>query len=618
MSGVLKAIGRIAGTVAQVAAFIPGMQGFAAIAALVSVTANVGASLLAKPPPARGSVTQLLIAVDPPTPYVMGEGYYAGVLRYQRSYGATLKKVPNPYRFKAVVYSGGGPIESITPWVDQGAVSSWYSGFLYTTTRLGSCPDTALVPQWSGAPGWDSTSKLSGKASIGWSLMFDKDGKRFASGEPQLGAYGKWVKVYDPRKDSTRSGGSGSHRLGVESTYEWSENPALHAGTYAFGRYQNGRRVFGIGLPSEGINWENVAAWATVCDLNGWKLFGPIFEPGDRWANLRDIAAAGGGEPIPGAGPLTFHYSAPRVALDTITVQDLLADEPRSVVAMTAWAQRLNTIIPKYRSPAHNWEMVQADPVQISSYVTEDGEIKQAEWAFNLVKGANQAAQLARYRLEDSREMQPIELPCTLRLRDYRVGDCLNLDLLDELGLDGPAVIVKRRFDPQKMAVYLTLMTETPGKHPYALGQTGTAPPTPALALTGQQRDELLAGSAGYTRAAYKIVSQSVAFPMGSTADTITIAAFDAVLDDGQTMSFASGSLTGLAALTTYLVMWNLDTGTYEAIAPAGETAAMASASYVFLGRQATADSGGTYPASEIPPQGYGGGGKFWSYIEQV
>lgn len=618
MAGVLKAIGRIAGTVAQVAAFIPGMQGFAAIAALVSVTANVGASLLAKPPPARGSVTQLLIAVDPPTPYVMGEGYFAGVLRYQRSYGATLKKVPNPYRFKAVVYSGAGPVESLTPWVDQGAIGSWYSGFLYTGQRLGTCPDTALTPHWSGAPGWGSDSKLSGKAAIGWSLLFDKDGKRFASGEPQLGAYGKWVKVYDPRKDSTRAGGSGSHRLGVESTYEWSENPALHAGTYAFGRYQNGVRVFGIGLPDQAINWENVAAWATVCDLNGWRLFGPIYEPGDRWANLRDIAAAGGGEPIPGAGPLTFHYATPRVPLDTITTADLLLDEPASVVATAAWASRLNTIIPKYRSPDHNWELVQADPVRIGSYVTEDGELKQAEWPFNLVKDADQAAQLARYRLEDTREMQPIELPCTLRMRDYRVGDCLQLDLLDRMGLDTPAVILKRRFDPQKMAVYLTLMTETDAKHAYALGQSGTAPPTPALGLTGEERDELLASAGGLARGCYRIISQSVAFPLTSTADTITIAAFDAVLDDGAALSFAAGSLTGLAALTTYAVMWDLDASAFVAVSPAAASAALASTSYVFLGWQATSDSGGTYPSGDTVPDGYGGGGSFWDNNQLV
>ena len=199
MSGVLKAIGTIAGAVALVAT---GIGAFAAAGSALAATAgsiatyaglaagvaNIGSAALAKPPRASGSVTSVVIAPEAPTPYVMGEGYFAGVLRYQRSYGATLKKVPNPYRFMVCVYSGGGPVHSITPYVDQGAISSWYSGFLYTGTNLGACPDTALTPQFSGAPGWTTSSKLSGKACIGWSLKFDKDGKRFASGVPQLRA----------------------------------------------------------------------------------------------------------------------------------------------------------------------------------------------------------------------------------------------------------------------------------------------------------------------------------------------------------------------------------------------------------------------------------------------
>jgi len=623
MSGVLKAIGTIAGAVALVAT---GIGAFAAAGSALAATAgsiatyaglaagvaNIGSAALAKPPRASGSVTSVVIAPEAPTPYVMGEGYFAGVLRYQRSYGATLKKVPNPYRFMVCVYSGGGPVHSITPYVDQGAISSWYSGFLYTGTNLGACPDTALTPQFSGAPGWTTSSKLSGKACIGWSLKFDKDGKRFASGVPQLGAYGKWVKVYDPRKDSTMPGGSGAHRLGQESTYEWSENPALHAGTYAFGRYQNGKRVFGIGLPAEAVDWENIAAWANTCQANGWALFGPIYEPGDRWANLKDIAMAGGAVPIPGIGPLAFHFQTTRVSLDTITAADLLAGERRSVVPMASWAARLNTLVPKYRSSAHNWELVQADPVVVSSYLSEDGETKAAEWPFNLVKSIDQAAQLARYKLEDSREMQPIVLPCTMRLAAFRPGDQLDLDLVDELGLDGAAVIISRQIDPEKLMVVLTLMTETAGKHTYALGQTTTAPPTPSLTMTAQERDELLSSAGGFGRGCYRLVQQSIAYPFTSAATSITVTSFTGVTDAGDSISFPGESITGLDNLTSYAVLWNLDTGAYEAVAHASADIALASSSYVFLGWQSTSGPSGGYVEPDPAPGGWGGAGVYY------
>lgn len=621
MSKALKVIGTIAGAIALVAtgvgsfavagsALATTASSIATYAGIASSVAMLGSNLTAKPPTARGSVTSVLIAANAPAPYVMGEGYNAGVLRYQRSYGATLNKVPNPYRFCVLVHSVGGPVHSLTPYADQAAIGSWYSGFLYTDTQLGACPESdALAPHWSGAPGWGGASKLSGKAATGFSLKFDKDGKRFASGMPQLGAYGKWVKVYDPRLDSTRAGGSGSQRVNNESTWTWSENPALHAATYAIGRHQNGKRVFGIGLPADGIDWANVAAWANVCDSNGWTLFGVIYEPGDRFANLRDICIAGGAEPILAADALRFHYAAPRVALDTVTIADLVAGEEQHVTAMASWRDRLNTVLPTYRSADHNWELVQAAPVQVSTWVTQDREVKQADWPFNLVKQPDQAAALARYRLEDSRELQPIVLVCTPRLRAYRPGDCLTLDLLDELGLATDAVIVSRKFDPAKMTVTLELIGETPAKHAYALGETATPPPTPALGQTPQQRDEAASGSSAPPRSAHMIVAQDATFPVTSDDTHITIAAFNATIDDGRSIAFPSATIGSLSSGVTYAVLWNLETSAYETpVAPA--TTELANDKYVFLQGQTTS-SGGTFTPPADPPPGWGGGGGF-------
>lgn len=623
MAKVLKVVAIVAGVVALV---VPGLQALgvatilgatagtvAAIAGVVAAAASFGAQLLTKPPPARGSVSQLQIGVDAPQPYAMGEGLVGGVLRYQRSYGATLDKIPNPYRYQVVVYSGGGPIYSLTPYVDQAAIGSYYTGYLYTSTKLGACPDTALTPNFSGAPGWSSTSKLSGKAAIGWNFKFDKNGKVFASGMPQTGAYGKWVKVYDPRLDSTRAGGSGSHRVNDESTWAWSENPALHAGTYAYGRHQNGKRTLGIGLPDDGINWASVAAWANVCDTNSWRLFGVVYEPGDRWANLRDICAAGGAEPVLTAGALSFHYCAPRVALDTITEADLIQGVEQGVTAQASWRDRINTVIPKYIDPAQNWQMVQAAAVQVSTYLTQDGEVKQAEWPFNLVKDVNQAAQLARYRLEDSRELQPIDLVCGPRMRAYRPGDCLSLDLMNFLGLSGTAVVLRRSIDPGGLSVTLTLMTETSGKHAFALGQTGTPPATPAVGQTGAQRDALAAEVSPLTTGAHTFKTLSVDFPIyASTSTVITVNGFTGILDDGRSITLTTTSISGLTANTVYGVFWDiLGAAFVTAVRPA--TTQMADSGLVFIGWQATPTSGGVYPTPGFAPDGFGGIGGNWA-----
>lgn len=569
MSRALRVIGTIAGAVALVAtgvgAFAVGAKAVAVagqvakIATVVGGVASVGAALTQKAPPARGSVTQVLISPDAPQPYVMGEGLFAGVLRHDTAYGATLNKVPNPYRFMPIVYSGGGPIESITPYVDQGTVSSWYSTFLYTDTQLGAVPESdALVPQFAGAPGWSTASKLSGKAAIGWSLKFDKDGKRFASGVPQLGAFGKWVKVYDPRKDSTFPGGSGAHRLGMESTYEWSENPALHCGTYAYGRYQNSKRVMGVGMPSDAIDWTTIAAWANVCDANVWTIFGAVYEPGDRWANLRDIAIAGGGEPVFAGGVLSFKYAAPKVPLDTIVEADL-SDDDQSVTAMASWRDRINTVIPKYRSPVHNWELVAGDEVAVAEYVTEDGERKAEEYPFNFVKKPDQAEQLAAYRLVDGRELQPITITCGPRMFAYRPGECLHIDL-PFLSLDTDAIILKRDFDPARMTVTFTMIGETPSKHAFALGKNGNPPVTPALGQTGEERDQLSSAAAEPTSLDTVLISSSWTTDIDpadqlaqATNTTITVEAHTRNYSDKQ-VSVTGGTITTLDDGVTALV----------------------------------------------------------------
>src|SRR3546814_2166369 len=53
----------------------------AGIAGLASGLASIGAQALAKPPPARGSITQLIVDPNAPQPYVMGGSHFAGVLR---------------------------------------------------------------------------------------------------------------------------------------------------------------------------------------------------------------------------------------------------------------------------------------------------------------------------------------------------------------------------------------------------------------------------------------------------------------------------------------------------------------------------------------------------------
>lgn len=496
MSKVFKAIGKVASIAAIVLA--PINPAAAAIAGIVSAVANVGYQLTYKPPRPRasGSINQVTIDPNALTPCIIGETYYAGTLRHDVGYGGKIDDVDNPYRGMVIDYSGCGPLQALVGIyadfqsvpVSGNAATGYYAGFLYRDYQLGARPEsTALAPQWAGMPNWTTSHKLSGKAAILWNLKFDKNGKIFASGMPQLGAVWRGVKAYDPRADSSRPGGSGTQRIDDEATWAYSTNPAEQALTYAIGRRHAGRKIFGIGLAPDAIDIDAFVAWANVCDANGWTCGGVIFEPDVRWDNLKRIMAAGSAEPLFVGGVLSVRYDAPRVSLVTITADDL-ADGPVRVRAMKSWRERINTVIPKYRSSANKWEYVEAAAISDAGYLAEDGEEKIETHQIDLCQNVDQATQLAAYRLVNGRELGAIELNLKPEFRFYRPGDMVTIDIA-EAGLAGQdCVIVQRSVDPQTLAVRFVLVSETTAKHDFALGLTGTAPPTATL-TTAEDRD---------------------------------------------------------------------------------------------------------------------------------
>lgn len=520
MAGVLRFVGRAAGAVASVTAFIPGLQHVAAIAAGISAVATIGAELTAGPPRSVGQVQGFLVGANNPLPYLIGEAYTEGVELYRAGYGGERDDVKNPFAFIPRVLSCCGPIESMGPslvnFEVQGfsgsvgsvqAATGYYAGYLWIDQQLGARPESNALhtPSGWGTPtNWSAAHKCSGFAAVGWSLQWSKKAKRWPGGQIfPLGKIPKGVRVYDPRQDSTFPGGSGSQRIDDETTWGWSANPALHALTYAYGRRMNGKPIFGVRLFDGGaINLAQYAAWANVCDANNWTVNGTIYEPGDKWNNLKRICEAGGAVPVPGA-VLGVDYQAPRTSLYTVTRDDLAG--PISSRLSKGWKTRKNIIVPKYRSPDHQWSYQQAGRVQNAGWIAADGEEKAEERQFDLVTSVDQVTELATYDLWQRREAGPFVVPCKPHMRLFRPGQCLTLGA--ELGCvpSGAVKVVirRRRIDADTGVVTFICESETDAKHTAALGLAGVAPPivpfpTPqeieeALALNGISAGELVA-----------------------------------------------------------------------------------------------------------------------------
>jgi hypothetical protein len=247
------------------------------------------------------------------------------------------------------------------------AATGSYAGYMWLDTQLGATPESDALQTVPGAgypAGWSASSKLSGYAAFAWTVKFDTTGKKYPGAViPQPMAVLQGVLVYDPRSDSTYPGGSGPCRALDETTYVYSQNPFLHALTWAMGRWQNGKRVLGIGMALAAIDMPSAVYAANVADANGWKVGGVVYSTDGKWDVLKKICAAGSGAPLQLGGTLSFTVDAPRVSLATITTDQIIG--ACSVVATPAMRDRINGVIPTCRSEDHNWSLVPGALVQV-------------------------------------------------------------------------------------------------------------------------------------------------------------------------------------------------------------------------------------------------------------
>lgn len=515
-----------------IGAMVPSpLQPFFAIGSAIWSTV---AALTAKKPHVAGSGSQTQFMADPSAgiPYAIGRTGIAGNIVHQGSYGGT----DNPYQSFVIVWSGGGPHDSFEQFYVDKVATDFSSGnavgnfhnFMWLDTQLGECPESSALTVPTGTlGGWDSSSKLSGDAAGLWTLKVDPKGKKYPNGVPKPLMVGKWAKIYDPRLDSTYPGGSGSHRALDEDTYEWSDNPWLHALTWALGRWENGKRVLGVGVPIGSIDVAAYVEAANIADVNAWKAGGVVYSTDDKWAVMKSMCQAGGGEPMRLGALLSCFVNTPRVSLATITADDL-ADGDISVTAMQPRRDRINGVISRWRSEEHDWEIISSDPVHVDDYVTEDGGERTREVEFPLVQDKDQVAQLGMYEVVNAREFGPISLPLKPYWIGYKPGDCLTIDI-PETGMEGQDVIVMgRNFDPATGAVTPTMRSETTAKHAFALGQTGTAPPTPSLSSPTDVPRELLteASKVAAIAASYTVgLSGNVTVTTDGSSAEITIPA---------------------------------------------------------------------------------------------
>lgn len=493
-AGLLGAGFTLSAATAATGALLATVSTIATIASVAAGALSLVSVLTAKKPEGTGGGSQTQFSADPNAgvPYLMGRTGTAGSIIFRRASDGWSANTPNDLQDLITIFSGAGPVDRIEAFTSDKVAIAFdgagnavgdYRDKMFQRTQRGLCPEPSFLTVQAGASanpsGWTSAYKLSGLAAAIWRLRYDSKQRYFQSDVPSPMWTVRGVLTYDPRLDGTYPGGAGPHRYNDESTWTWSENPYLHALTWCIGRHQNGKRVMGLGAKIDSIIVSEFVEGANIADANGWKLGGVVYSrPDTKWNVLKQMLQAGAGEPLKTGARIGCMVNAPRVSLATITEADIIGEA--KLAAMQPIRSRINTVIPRYRSEAHEWEVVPAAPIRVPLHITEDGDERSKEITYSLVQDADQAATMARYDIENTRELGPGTFPLLPKWINYKAGDCVTIARADLPPLK--VLILRRTIEPSTPKVTFEVRSETDGKHAFALGQTTTPPPTASVA----------------------------------------------------------------------------------------------------------------------------------------
>lgn len=277
-------MGKIVKSLLVAAVFIGLSFAFPALApmfitmAVSTVLAGVSQQFLAPKVP-RSQLSRLNVSLDPTTPRkaVFGTTAMNLDLRYHETSGSNQEYIDYIIAVAAHKVTSIDEIwlEEKQAWTASGGVTGTYSGYLTVQTRTeGTAGNTIAI---NGGSKWGSSRRLTGCAYVHLRIKRTGNSKKAESplvnGLPsRVTIIGNGALLYDPRKDSTVTGGSGSHRANDQSTWgvytdaDDCDNPALQLLWWLLGWKINGKLSIGCGVPYTRIDMESFITAANICD----------------------------------------------------------------------------------------------------------------------------------------------------------------------------------------------------------------------------------------------------------------------------------------------------------------------------------------------------------------
>ena len=340
---------------------------------------------------------------------------------------------------------------------------------------------------------WTSNHRLRGIAYLSFKFKWNQDA--FA-GLPNIKALVKGRKVYNANLDGSVTGGSGSHRQGDSSTWEYNDIPVWSLLDYL----RNER--FGKGLPDDAFdsNWADWQTAADVCTANVVNVSGgsniallnchAVIDTSRKVIdNVRELTKGCRAFLPYVGGKYKIIAETTGSASITLTEDDIIGGYSLSSESKS---NKFNRVIVSYVNPDRNYQVdeVQWPEIDDSGYTSADqhatmktadgGFLLEGRFDFTTITNKYQATELAEIICRRSRDSKGLQLTVGFDAYDLAIGDIVNITL-SSLGYSAkPHRVIGITFN-EDYTIDLSLVIHQDSHYTWVSKNSATATPSTTL-----------------------------------------------------------------------------------------------------------------------------------------
>lgn len=223
------------------------------------------------------------------------------------------------------------------------------------------------------------------------------------------------VPLYDPRLDTT-AGGDGPHRFADQSTWEFTDNPAVMVYNIMRGIELADGTVYGGETAAADLPYDNWIAAMNACDvvIDGRPQFTAGFEvqvTDEPASVIEELLKSCIGQMSEQGGVWRIRVGEPAAPVYSFSDGDVVISNERSFSLHPGLKDIHNGVTVSYVEPTSLWETREADPIFSAALETEDGGRRLVtSLALPAVYDANQARQIGQSLINDNRRFRTATL----------------------------------------------------------------------------------------------------------------------------------------------------------------------------------------------------------------